>query len=613
MQYLYINNDEKCKSVTQLNENGPWKCNISFEDFKKYHFKKNRKIQFICSECHTPTIGTYQYIKQFVCKSCIAKKREQLKDKKAISEKRKRTCLEIYNVENVSQLPETKQKVKKSYLEHYGVDHYSRSEESKKRRHEIAQEWKKTDKFKNEIWPKIRATWIAKYGYAIDDPDFISKLRLQSVEKYGVEYPMQSDECKKQVRQTCLEKYGVDSANKLESKKAQSRKTCIEKYGVPYYAQTEEAKIRWSESLVEHYGVTNPIFSFELNEKRLETLYNNYGVENPTYIRQPTLLMQSQPVKPDTEMLHYENGIYTHKCNECGKEFTSRLPHAGCNYCHPADIASIVTEIKSMFPGIVSGPTPEKVSVDLWYNKTQTGIIIVPAYYISFSMRNRFIANDNLFIPIKADEFYKYHPEGQLIVITDLEWTLYKKQIKNLLKSQLSSLYKEELYFEAITEETAKYIENQYYFPTMPKCSHYVGVFGNGDLLGVIGYNVSDSECRIYRFALKARYILDLHALSNYIQSNHMVSRIIAMTDYRFDNGSILFESNADFIKVTDHNKIYHNNKQLSFVPKKHFAEKIKSLLGIEYDNSMDAHDNADSRLYSFYDIGHLLFSIPVN
>ena len=92
-----------------------------------------------------------------------------------------------------------------------------------------------------------------------------------------------------------------------------------------------------------------------------------------------------------------------------------------------------------------------------------------------------------------------------------------------------------------------------------------------------------------------------------------MVSRIIAMTDYRFDNGSVLFESNADFIKVTDYNKIYHNNKQLNFVSKKHFAEKIKSLLGIEYDNSMDAHDNADSRLYSFYDIGHLLFSIPVN
>ena len=126
----------------------------------------------------------------------------------------------------------------------------------------------------------------------------------------------------------------------------------------------------------------------------------------------------------------------------------------------------------------MSGPTSEGVSVDLWYDKTQTGIIIVPAYYISFSMRNRLIANDNLFIPIKTDEFYKYHPEGQLIIITDLEWNLYKNQIKNTLKSQLSPLYKEELYFEAITEETAKYIEGQYYFLTMPKCSHYVGVFG---------------------------------------------------------------------------------------------------------------------------------------
>lgn len=613
MQYLYVNDDEKYKSIAQLNENGPWKCNISFEEFKKYHFKKNRKIQFICTECHNYATGVYQYIKRFVCKSCAAKNREQLKDKKAVSEKIKKTCLARYNVENAGQIPESKLKAKKSYLEHYGVDHYSKSKESKKRRHEIAQEWKKTNKFKNEIWPKIRATWIEKYGYAIDDPDFISKLRLKSLEKYGTEYPMQSDCCKKQVRDTCLEKYGVDSANKLESKKAQSRKTCIEKYGVPYYAQTEEAKIRWTESLMEHYNVTNPIFSPILNEKRLETLYNNYGVENPTYIRQPTLLKQSQPVKPDTEMVSYKDGVYTHKCNECGNIFTSRFQHAGCCKCHPADISNVIDEIKSVFPNMEKGYTSEGVAVDLWHGETKTGIIVAPAYYISFSERNRFVADDNLFIPIKAEEFYKYHPDGQLIVITDLEWALYKKQIQNTLKARLSPLLKENIYFEAITDETAKYIESQYYFLAVPKCSYYVGVFNDGDLLGVIGYNISNSECRLYRFALKDRYILNIHDLANYIQSNHMVSRIVAMVDYRFDNGVVLFDSGADFIKITERNKIYHNNKQLSLVPKKHFAEKIKSLLGIDYDNSMDAYDNASARLYSFFDMGNLLFSLPLN
>ena len=43
MQYFYVNDEERSKSITQLNENGPWKCNISFEEVKKYHFKKNRK------------------------------------------------------------------------------------------------------------------------------------------------------------------------------------------------------------------------------------------------------------------------------------------------------------------------------------------------------------------------------------------------------------------------------------------------------------------------------------------------------------------------------------------------------------------------------------------
>lgn len=613
MSYLYINNDEKEKSAAQLNENGPWNCNISYEEFKKYHFKKNRKIRFICSECHKPTVGVYQYIHHFICRSCFAKQREQNKDKAAISAKTRQTCLAKYGVENVSQALEVKQKIKESYRSHYGVDHYSQSTESKQHRHEIAQEWKRTNKFANEIWPKIRATWIAKYGYAIDDPEYLNGLRLKSLEKYGVEYPMQSAQCKEQIRKTCLEKYGVDSVNKLESKKALSRKTCIERYGVPYYAQTDEAKIRWSESIQNHYGVSNPIYSQELNKKRLDTLYNHYGVENPTYIGQPTLLKQVSEVKPDTEMISFKDGIFTHRCNECGRIFTSHFQNASCQVCHPLGIESIIEYLMKEIPGFRRDCTSEGVAVDLWHPELNTAIIVLSTYYISYSVRNRLLSNDDQFMQSKAEEFYKYHPDGHLIILTDLEWEQNKYQVLNTIKAQLTPVQESsDIYFEPVTEETARYIMNQYYFLINKACSYYVGVFEGGDLLGVIGYNISNKECHLCRFALKGRYKFDLSNLASYIESNHMVNRIVASVDYRFDNGESLFESGADFIKVNEPNRLYHNGKQLYCVSKKHFKEKIKSILGIDYDNSSDAQDNASDRLYSFLDLGSLLFSIPL-
>lgn len=258
MQRIYINDDEKLKSAAELNNIGPYFWEESFEEYKQYNWKKDRKIKFICSRCLKPCVMTRQYIHEFVCKSCKCKERESKKDQVAIHNKAKETMLQRYGVSNPAQLPDFKDKVKATSQLKYGADHYNKSQEGRKRSSEMRQRWIRSGKYK-EITDKGQKTFQERYGFNRADPVIIQQLRDGSLAKFGTEFPMQSDKCKEQVKETVKSKYGVESVNQLESKKAAARHTCIEKYGVPYFSETPDFIEQWRATVYDRYGVLNPI------------------------------------------------------------------------------------------------------------------------------------------------------------------------------------------------------------------------------------------------------------------------------------------------------------------------------------------------------------------
>lgn len=111
--------------------------------------------------------------------------------------KRKRTCLEKYNVEYVSQSEKIKERKKKICLSRYGVKNIFQSE-----------------KFKE----KSRQTCLDKYNteHYSETAEFKEKSRQTMLKKYNIEYSMQSEEVKEKIRQTCLSRYGVDSYSKTD-------------------------------------------------------------------------------------------------------------------------------------------------------------------------------------------------------------------------------------------------------------------------------------------------------------------------------------------------------------------------------------------------------------
>ena len=120
--------------------------------------------------------------------------KECVQNDNLIQDKKKKTCINKYGVENYSQTDEYKERMKKTCLEKYGDENYNN----------------------------------------------VEKARQTSLEKYGVTHYSYSTEFSKRYKQFCLQTYGTINSFQSETIKEKSKQTCLEKYGKKYYTQTYE-------------------------------------------------------------------------------------------------------------------------------------------------------------------------------------------------------------------------------------------------------------------------------------------------------------------------------------------------------------------------------------
>ena len=191
---------EKGYVFTKIGEN----FNIKIGDLSKGN---GIKVHVKCDVCGNEKYITYQrYIKNinnddyYACspKCCVNKRRktnlkkygvENPNQSEEIKNKTKQTNLKRYGVENVFQSEEIKEKVKETNIEKYGFENPNQSE---------------------EIKDKIKATFIKKYGFenVFQSEEIKDNIKRNNLEKYGFEYTAQVPEIKKKVRQTMIKNYG---------------------------------------------------------------------------------------------------------------------------------------------------------------------------------------------------------------------------------------------------------------------------------------------------------------------------------------------------------------------------------------------------------------------
>lgn len=116
----------------------------------------------------------------------------------------------------------------------------------------------------------------------LKDPDVVEKFKNTNIEKYGFEYPAQSEFIKEKSKQICLEKYGVEYTGQTECKKQHTKETCLKKYGKEYYLQTKESRIKSKQTCIKKYGTEYPTQNKLIKEKIINTKIKKYG--NANYI-----------------------------------------------------------------------------------------------------------------------------------------------------------------------------------------------------------------------------------------------------------------------------------------------------------------------------------------
>lgn len=178
----------------------------------------------------------------------------------------KKTNLEKYGVENVSQLESIKKKKIETVFKHYGTYDYLNSEQNK---HNMYDENGVQKAQSEEAKEKRKKTLLERYGTT----------DLFSINDNAGRKKSNSKEGREKAKLTLLKNHGVTSTRKLQKTKDTIKKTNLEKYGETCYFKTDEFKEKLKEHNIERYGVENYFNSEDYKIKSKEVSLKKYNSE----------------------------------------------------------------------------------------------------------------------------------------------------------------------------------------------------------------------------------------------------------------------------------------------------------------------------------------------
>ena len=127
------------------------------------------------------------------------------------------TCKKRYNVKNVFQLQETKDKIVETNRKNHGVDWYTQTEEYKDKSKKTCQLHYGVDNpaQAQEVKDAMKDTCRSRYGcdYAVQSDEVQNKIKSTNNKIYGGDSPFSSEEIRKKSQQTWKENYGEDIIN----------------------------------------------------------------------------------------------------------------------------------------------------------------------------------------------------------------------------------------------------------------------------------------------------------------------------------------------------------------------------------------------------------------
>lgn len=164
----------------------------------------------------------------------------------SIASSRKRTMLERYGVEHPLQSKGIREKAEQTCLDRYGVRNVSLDADM---REKISKAVSSED-----AQSKRRSTSMQRYGtnYPAQSSEVINKMKATCLERYGKEWAIQTEECKRKMKSSLYETVHANPEIK-ERAKASLKATMQAKYGLDYPCQLPQC--RSSARAISHINV----------------------------------------------------------------------------------------------------------------------------------------------------------------------------------------------------------------------------------------------------------------------------------------------------------------------------------------------------------------------
>jgi hypothetical protein len=249
-------------------------------------------------------------------------------------------------------------------------------------------------KSKCDVCGKIKELSYRKYNKNISSGSYYacsnlcakSKVESTNRDKYGVDYPLQSENKMNELKEYFTKKFGFDNPSKNDDIKLKRETTMYAKYGVKtniILPETHKKSIEMSkspdsikkrkETNIDRYGFDNPMKSKEIYQRFKETNIEKYGVEFPS---------QNSIIFNKTQKSQFKIKEY----KEIKYQGTYELDFL--EFCDKNDILNKISKIKSI-----------KYK---YRNKSKY-------YHPDF-----FVEELNLIIEVKSDYYYNLHLEKNL-------------------------------------------------------------------------------------------------------------------------------------------------------------------------------------------------------
>jgi hypothetical protein len=454
----------------------------------------------------------------------------------------------------------------------------------------------RSEEMKKKILEKTKQTNLEKYGveFSVQSENVKNKAKQTNLEKYGFKYTFQSEVVKDKIKETNLKKYGVENVSHSKEIREKTKQTNLKKYGFKYGFQNEAVKDKIKETNLEKYGVENVNYR---NFKNLENFNEEYIRKN--FIKDGLFLRK--------EFSEYFNCSYA---NTSKYKRTFKIKE-------PSKVEII------NFQGISKS---EKELVD-FIKKTHTVIendrnilnpleldIVIPQIKLAIEY-NGVYWHSNVFKDknYHLDKLLKCLEKGiKLFTIFETDnLEIWKSMISNKLGLN-KRIYARQCEIREISNETSRVFLEENHLQGYCTSKIRYGLFYENELVQIITFGKSrfnkDYDFELLRLCTK-KFITVIGGTSklfkHFLKNNN--GSIISYANRRFSDGAIYKILGFKEINKTSPNYFYLVNHTLESRIKfqKH---KLKNILE-NFDENLTEQKNMELNGFKWiYDCGNLVF-----